>query len=83
MAAAGVEFLVFLRRWLVNLRWVKRSVDHFQKRNHVGIAIADAADFEAILVHVDDLKAVFPGADFAERAQLRARETEIVNASHK
>src|SRR5438128_1691375 len=53
---AGVELLVLGRRRSVDGFRVEGGVDVPQQRNDVGIAVADAADLEIVLVDVDDLE---------------------------
>src|SRR5207245_2680335 len=76
MPAAGLKFLEFFVRGLMNGLRIVSSVDVLQERNHLGISIADAANLEEILVDVDNMQLVFPEPHLAKLAQLRAGSLE-------
>ena len=66
---------------LVDFQRVKSGVDHPQQRDNVGVRVADPADFEVILVHIDDLQVVLPDAGLARFGRLGARPLEKLQGS--
>lgn len=72
-AAAGGEFLKFGGRGQVHALGIVGGVDLVKNGQDLRIRIAQAADFEVVLVDVNDGDAVFPGAHHADKTQLVAR----------
>src|SRR5262249_8891571 len=70
MPAAGVEFLVLSIRRLVDRFRVVSGVDASEEGNDLGLFVTDAANFEIVLVDIDDVEFVLPDADFPQHAQL-------------
>ena len=72
MAPAGVELLEIALDRLVDLGRIEGGVDHFQDGDHVRAFVAQVANLEVVLVHVDDVELVLPDPYPAEAAQLGA-----------
>src|SRR5207249_4925193 len=70
---AGVEFLVLQLGRLVDFLRVEGGVDVPQERDDVGICVADAANLEVVLVHVDNVQMILPDPHLAQASQFGAR----------
>ena len=49
---------------------IERGVDRLQKRDDIRIRIANAADFEVIAIHVENMQTIAEDVDLAEALEV-------------
>ena len=76
MAPARIVFLVLCVGRILNGLRIEGRIDIAQKGNDIRVRIADAADFEVVLVDIDDVELILPNPDLPQLAQLRPRSLQ-------